>query len=100
MIYYKTIDYEPFYPIVGASISAECLSFPLLSLTFKKHVCVTIRELVRMRMRFSVNEDRTPLNFIALYWFGVTDENPVTKQVTFNNDSCHRCAMHMMSEPT
>ena len=38
MIYYKTIDYEPFYPIVGASISAECLSFPLLSLKFKKHV--------------------------------------------------------------
>ena len=61
---------------------------------------VTIRELVRMRMRFSVNEDRTPLNFIALYWFGLIDENPVTKQVTFNNDSCHRCALHMMSEPT
>ena len=61
---------------------------------------VTIRELVRMRMRFSVNEDRTPLNFIALYWFGLTGENPVTKQVTFNNDSCHRCALHMMSEPT
>ena len=53
-----------------------------------------------MRMRFSVNEDRTPLNFIALYWFDVTDENPVTKQVTFNNDSCHCRAMHVMSEPT
>ena len=61
---------------------------------------VTIRALVRMRMRFSVNEDRTPLNFIAVYWFGLTDENPVTKQVTFNNDSCNRCALHMMSEPT
>ena len=66
----------------------------------KQVINVTIRALVRMRMRFSVNEDRTPLNCIAVYWFGLTDENPVTKQVTFNNDSCNRCALHMMSEPT
>ena len=47
---------------------------------------VTIRELVTMRMRFSVNEDRTPLNFIALYWFGLTDENPVSNSLQHHSE--------------
>ena len=55
---------------------------------------VTIRALVRMRMRFSVNEDRTPLNFIAVYWFGLTDENPVSSSqftaVSLSRSGCRR----------
>ena len=67
---------------------------PLFVNYFYTDIHVTIRELVRMRMRFSVNEDRTPLNFIALYWFGLTDENPVSSSqftaVSLIRSGCRR----------